>query len=44
MQRDAARASRAGSRRETRALMRRLGTRSQGQLPLALQDCEADRA
>ena len=44
MQRDAARAVSAGSRRETRALMRRLGTRSQGQLPLALQDCEADRA
>jgi hypothetical protein len=44
MQRDAARAMGAGSRRETRALMRRLGARSQGQLPLALQDSEADRA
>jgi hypothetical protein len=44
MQRDAARAVGAASRRETRALMRRLGTRSQGQLPLALQDSEADRA
>ena len=44
MQRDAARAMEAGSRRETRALMRRLGARSQGQLPLALQDSEADRA
>ena len=44
MQRDAARAMGAGSRRETRALMRRLGTGSQGQLPLALQDSEADRA
>jgi hypothetical protein len=44
MQRDAARVMGAGSRRETRALMRRLGARSQGQLPLALQDSEADRA
>ena len=44
MQRDAARAVGAGGRRETRALMRRLGARSQGQLPLALQDSEADRA
>ncbi|PHV48253.1 hypothetical protein CSQ91_20905 [Janthinobacterium sp. BJB301] len=47
MQRDAARAMGAGSRREARALMRRLGTRSargQGQLRLELQDSEADRA
>lgn len=44
MQRDAARAMGAGSRREARALMRRLGARSQGQLRLALQDSEADRA
>ena len=47
MQRDAARAMGAHGRRETRALMRRLGTRSargQGQLRLALQDSEADRA
>lgn len=44
MQRDATRAMGAGSRRETRALMPRLGARSQGQLPLALQDSEADRA
>ena len=47
MQRDAARAIGAGSRRETRALMRRLGKPSacgQGQLRLALQDGEADRA
>lgn len=47
MQRDAARATGAGSRRETRALMRRLsarGARSQGQLPLQLQGSESDRA
>ncbi|MDO8074161.1 hypothetical protein O3299_21720 [Janthinobacterium sp. SUN176] len=44
MQRDTARAMGAGSRRETRALMRRLGKRGQGQLRLALQDSEADRA
>jgi len=44
MQRDAARAVGAGSRREMRALMRRLGARSQGQLRLALLDSEADRA
>ena len=44
MQRDAARAMGAGSRREARALMRRLGARSQGQLRLALLDSEADRA
>ncbi|PLY41013.1 hypothetical protein CSZ94_17970 [Janthinobacterium sp. ROICE36] len=44
MQRDAARAVGAGSRREMRALMRRLGARSQGQLRLALQDSVADRA
>ncbi|MBG6220367.1 MULTISPECIES: hypothetical protein [unclassified Janthinobacterium] len=44
MQRDAARAVGAGSRRETRALMRRLGACSQRQLRLALQDGEADRA
>ncbi|PHV20597.1 hypothetical protein CSQ92_20940 [Janthinobacterium sp. BJB446] len=47
MQRDAARAMGASSRREARALMRRLGTRSargQGQLRLELQDSEADRA
>ncbi|WP_180279094.1 hypothetical protein [Janthinobacterium sp. BJB304] len=42
-----ARAMGAGSRREARALMRRLGTRSarsQGQLRLELLDSEADRA
>ena len=47
MQRDAARAVGAGSRRETRALMRRLGTgstRGQRQLRLEWQDSEADRA
>ena len=44
MQRDAERAVGAGSRREMRALMRRLGARSQGQLRLALLDSEADRA
>ncbi|WP_219118000.1 hypothetical protein [Janthinobacterium sp. UMAB-56] len=44
MQRDAARAMGAGSRREARALMRRLGACSQGQLRLALQDRVADRA
>jgi hypothetical protein len=44
MQRDTARAVGTGSRREARALMRRLGARSQGQLRLALLDSEADRA
>lgn len=44
MQRDAARAVGADSRREARALMRRLGARGQGQLRLALLDSEADRA
>lgn len=47
MQRDAARALGASSRRETRALMRRLSTcstRCQGQLRLELQDSVADRA
>ncbi|SDA63744.1 MULTISPECIES: hypothetical protein [unclassified Janthinobacterium] len=48
MQRDAARAVGAHGRRETRALLRRLGTQgarsSQGQLPLELLVSETDRA
>ena len=47
MQRDAARAMGAHGRRETRALMRRLGTRSapgQGQLALELPGSISDRA
>lgn len=50
MQRDAARAMGAGSRREMRALLRRMGMRGgreapgQGQLPLELLGSENDRA
>ena len=48
MQRDAARAVGAHGRRETRALLRRLGTQharsSQGQLPLELLVSETDRS
>ena len=47
IQRDVARAMGAGSRRETRALMRRLGTHGvhgQEQLALNLADGEANRA
>eukprot|EP01133_Synstelium_polycarpum_P025754 gene25754-biopygen22217 len=47
MQRDVARAVGAGSRRETRALMRRLGTHGmhgQEQLALNLPDGEVNRA
>lgn len=47
MQRDAARALGAGSRREMRALLRRIATRvhrEQGQLTLELMDSDASQA